>query len=163
VKQLASLLARLHELETELAEGYRTIGERHAADHDVYHQCESFARAAEERARKLAPHAERLGATVDEDDGPDLWSGMLERARRASSALLGGAPQASLLLLRDLRQLLLAAEEVSIHWMLAGQGAQAARDVELLALTTECHTEIETQVKWFTTRLKVAAPQALLS
>lgn len=163
MKQLASLLGRIHELETELAEEYRTLGERHAADHDVYHQCESFAAAAEQRAQKLAPHAERLGATVDRDDGADLWSGMLERARRASSALLGRAPQSSLLLLRDLRQLLLAAEEVSIHWMLAGQGAQAARDADLLELTTECHTEIETQVKWFTTRLKVAAPQALMS
>ena len=161
--QLASLLARLPELETELADEYRRLGDRHAADHDVYHQCESFARAAAERARKVTPHAERLGGSVDADGGHGLWSGMLEGARRASSALLGREPQSGLLLLRDLRQLLLAAEEVSIHWMLAGQGAQAARDAELLELVTECHTEVETEAKWFTTRLKVAAPQVLMS
>jgi hypothetical protein len=163
VKQLASLLARLHELETELADDYRTLGERHAADHDVYHQCHAFARAAEERAAKIAPHAQRLGASVDADDAAELWSGMLERARRASSALLGRQPRTGALLLRDLRRLLLAAEEVSIHWMLAGQGAQAARDAELLQVVNECHTEVETEVKWFTTRLKVAAPQALMA
>jgi hypothetical protein len=160
---IAPLLARLHELEKELAEDYRALGERHAADHDVYHQCRSFAIQCERHAAALAPHVERYGEEVDDDVGPDAWSGLLERARHTSSEVLGRAPQGGLLLLRDLRALMLAAEETSITWVMAGQAAQAARDRELLQVVTDCHTETELQVKWFTTRIKVAAPQALVS
>jgi len=45
---------------------------------------------------------------------------------------------------------------------MAGQAAQAARDAELLAVVTACHEETELQVKWLTTRIKVASPQALV-
>ena len=160
--KVGPLLERLHELETELAEDYRALGERHAADHDVYHQCHSFAKQAEAHASALAPLAERYGRTVDDDVGPDLWSGLLERARRLGSEALGRQPEGGLLLLRDLRALLLAAEEVSITWVMAGQAAKAARDAELLAAVSGCHVEVELQVKWLTTRIKVAAPQALV-
>lgn len=161
--KVGSLLARLHELEVELADDYRALGERHAADHDVYHQCHTFAGQCERHARVLAPHAARYGEEVDDDVGPDLWSGLLERARHKGSELLGRSPQAGLLLLRDLRVLFLAAEEASITWVMAGQAAQAARDAELLQTVTQCHTETELQVKWLTTRIKVAAPQALVA
>jgi hypothetical protein len=160
--KVGSLLARLHELETDLAEDFRTLGERHAADHDVYHQCSSFADQAERHAQALAPIVERYGKSVDEDSGPDFWTGLLERTRRAGSELLGRRPEGGLLLLRDLRTLFLAAEEVSITWVMAGQAAQAARDQELLDTVRACHTEVELQVKWLTTRIKVASPQALV-
>jgi hypothetical protein len=161
--KVGPLLARLHELETELAEDYRALGERHAADHDVYHQCHSFAQQAEQHAEALQPVAERYGEQVDDDAGPDVWSGLLESARRAGSELLGRRPETGLLLLRDLRTLFLAAEEVSITWVMAGQAAQAARDPELLEVVTSCHTEVELQVKWLTTRIKVASPQVLVA
>jgi hypothetical protein len=160
--KIGPLLERLHELEVELAEDYRALGERHAADHDVYHACHAFAKQAEKHADALARQAARYGEEVDSDAGPDVWSGLLESARRAGSDLLGRRPEAGLLLLRDLRALFLAAEEVSITWVMAGQAAQAARDAELLATVSECHSEVELQVKWLTTRIKVAAPQTLV-
>jgi hypothetical protein len=160
--KLGSALVRLRELETELADDYRAVGERHAADHDVYHLCRSLALQCEEHARRLEPVAARYGEDVesDGDGGTGLWSGVLERVRRAASHV-GDTPQAGLLLLRDLRSLFLSAEECSITWVMVGQAAQAARDRELLDLVRECHTETEIQVKWLTTRIKVAAPQAL--
>lgn len=161
--KVGALLERLHELETELAEDYRALGERHAADHDVYHQCHAFAKQAERHAAELAPHAERYGKTVEDDPGPDVWSGLLERARRLGSDALGRRPETGLLLLRDLRTLFLAAEEVSITWVIAGQAAQAARDSDLLGAVGECHSEVELQVKWLTTRIKVASPQAVVA
>lgn len=160
--KLGALLARLHELESDLADSYRALGERHAADHDVYHQCASFAKQAEEHAWRLAPLAERYGEQVDDDHGPGFWGGVLESMRHTSSTLLGRTSPAGLLLLRDLRELFLAAEEVSITWVMAGQAAQAARDEALLDVVRACHTETELQVKWLTTRIKVAAPQALV-
>jgi hypothetical protein len=161
--KLGPLLASLHGLEVELADDYRAIGERHAADHDVYQQCHTFALQCERHARALEPHAARYGADVDDDLGPGVWSGLLERVRHETSALLGREPQSGLLLLRDLRALFLAAEETSITWVMAGQAALAARDAELLETVSECHTETELQVKWLTTRIKVGAPQALMA
>ena len=83
-------------------------------------------------------------------------------------AELGLGPGAELLAIngRELHDFLdwefLSAEEASITWVMAGQAAQAARDAELLETVTRCHTETELQVKWLTTRIKVAAPQALV-
>jgi hypothetical protein len=159
--KLGPLLAQLHELETELADEYRALGERHASDHDVFHQCAAFAKQAEAHAQRLLPLAERYGEQVDDDTGPGFWSGVLTRARRATSETIGRSSASGLVLLRDLRALLLAAEEVSITWVMAGQAAQAARDAELLETVSDCHVEVELQVKWLTTRIKVAAPQAL--
>ena len=45
---------------------------------------------------------------------------------------------------------------------MAAQAAKAARDKELLSLATDCQTETEPQAKWFTTRIKTGAPQALV-
>lgn len=160
--KIGPLLSRLHELETELAADYRALGERHAADHDVYHQCHVFAEQCETHAAQLVPPAKEYGESLEAVE-PGVWSTMLERVRHTTSELLGRAPQAGLLLLRDLRVLFLSAEEVSITWVMAGQAAQAARDAELLEVVRTCHTESEIQVKWLTTRIKVASPQALVA
>jgi hypothetical protein len=159
--KIGSLLARLHELETDLADELRALGERHAADHDVFHQCHTFALQCERHSAALQPVAARYGEEVD-DEGPGFWSGILESARRAASTSVGRVPESGLLLLRDLRKLFLQAEECSITWVMAGQAAQAARDQELLDVVRVCHQETEIQVKWFVTRIKVGSPQALV-
>lgn len=159
--KIGPVLARLHELETDLADELRALGERHAADHDVFHQCHTFALQCERHAAALQPVAARYREDVD-DDGPGFWSGLLESARRTASTSIGRVPESSLLLLRDLRKLFLQAEECSITWVMAGQAAQAARDQELLDVVRMCHQETEIQVKWFVTRIKVASPQALV-
>jgi hypothetical protein len=161
--KLGPLLTHLQELETGLGDDYRRLGERHAADHDVYHQCHAFARQCQRHADALAPHAERYAEEIDHGEGPAVWATLLERLRREGSEVLGRSPQSGLHLLRDLRELFLAAEETSITWVMTGQAAQAARDAALLETVTRCHTETELQVKWLTTRIKVAAPQALVT
>jgi hypothetical protein len=139
--RIGPLLARLRELEQGYAEELRAAAERHRDDHDVFHQCLTFAKKADERAQKLAPLATRYG-------GDALWSVVVQ----GTSADL----------LEDLRLLFLRAEECSITWVMAGQAAQAARDRELLDVVRTCHQETEIQVKWFVTRIKVASPQALV-
>jgi hypothetical protein len=47
-------------------------------------------------------------------------------------------------------------------WTLAGQAAQGARDRELLEVVQDSEGETEIQLKWLRTRLKQAAPQALV-
>ena len=159
--RIGPLLAHLLDLETGYAAELRAAAERHRDDHDVFHQCHTFALQCQRHAAALQPVAARYGEGVDEE-GPGFWSGLLESARRAASTSIGRVPESSLLLLRDLRTLFLHAEETSITWVMAGQAAQAARDQELLDVVRECHQETEIQVKWFVTRIKVASPQALV-
>ncbi|MFL5982405.1 MAG: hypothetical protein ACJ74R_11935, partial [Gaiellaceae bacterium] len=66
-----------------------------------------------------------------------------------------------LLLLRDLRNLYLSAQEAEIAWVILAQAAQAVRDRELLQTVSLCHEEAEARGKWLRTRIKEAAPQVL--
>jgi hypothetical protein len=155
-------LTELHRLETNLADEFRKVGERHAVDHGVFYTAHVCADQCDEHARRLHQVAPRYQVDLPDGEGEEPWQGFLESVRRGMSTAIGRAKPSSLLLLRDLRQLFLAAEECSITWVMLGQAAQAARDRELLQLVTECHDETEMQVKWLTTQIKVKSPQVLL-
>jgi hypothetical protein len=139
--RIGPLLAHLHELEIGLAAELRAAAGRHRDEHDVYHQCHTFAVTADKRVQKLAPLRERY-------EGEAAWG----------TAVEGGSDH----LLEDLRMLHHCAQQSSITWVMAAQAAKAARDEELLAVATAAQSEVETQAKWFTTRIKTGAPQALV-
>jgi len=139
--KVGPLLAHLTELEGGFARELRAAAERHRDDHDVYHQCHTFALAAEKRVERLEPVAQRYGGTAE-------WRG----------AVGAGSGE----LLPDLRVLYLRAQECAVTWVMAMQAAKAARDQELLAVSTTCQAETELHGKWFMTRIKTGAPQALV-
>jgi hypothetical protein len=138
--RVGPLLAHLQELEAGLRGRLRDAADRHRDDHDVFHQCHTFAVTLDERLRRLEPLAQRYG-------GSPLWP----------SAVGEGGGE----LLPDLRALFLATQECSLTWTMAAQAAKAARDRDLLTVATEAQSETEAQAKWFTTRIKTGAPQAL--
>ena len=82
--------------------------------------------------------------------------------REKTSERLGRRPETGLLLLRDMRKLYLVACEASIDWVVLGQGAQAARDADLLAVVSSCHPQTLRTVRWATTKLKESSPQVLI-
>ena len=139
--KLGPLLGHLNQLEADLAAALRAAAERHRGEHDVYHQCQTFALAADKRVRRLEPLAKRY-------DGLPAWT----------SAVGEGSDD----LLHELRTLYLRAQEVAITWTMTSQAAKALRDSDLLTVATECQSEVEAQAKWLTTRIKVAAPQAIV-
>ena len=47
-------------------------------------------------------------------------------------------------------------------WTMIGQAGQALRDESLLTVVGECSAEIQIQIQWLETRMKQAAPQALV-
>lgn len=65
-------------------------------------------------------------------------------------------------LLRDLQDLYLMASACDISWTMIDQAAQGVPDRDLLEVVTSCEGQSATQIKWLTTRMKEAAPQALL-
>jgi hypothetical protein len=146
--------------ETALAERLRVLGERHKADHDVYHLTGTLRTIAMGNLDALAPFGDRYRAELPAAD-PD--KGLLGRAREKASEVLGRRPEGGLLLLRDLRELHLLYAAASIDWVILAQGAQAARDADLLATVTHAHAHALRGLKWTVTRIKTAAPQVLTS
>jgi anaerobic selenocysteine-containing dehydrogenase len=73
-----------------------------------------------------------------------------------------GPREGGLGLLRDLHDLYLMASECDMAWTLVGQAAQGARDTDLLAVVQACEGETAAQLQWLKSRMKEAAPQALV-
>jgi hypothetical protein len=150
----------VRDAEAALGHELGRIGERHRADHDVFHLSRTLIKLHHANLEALAPFGERYGTSVDPADA-EGGEGPLARARERMSELTGRRPEAGLLLLLDLRRLHLLYAEASVNWVLLGQGAQAVRDAELLAVVDQCHTQTLRGMKWTLTRLKTAAPQVL--
>ena len=119
----------------------RAAAERHRDDHDVYHQCHTFA------------------VTADKRRGSSLRSPSGTAARPAGRARVGDGSDD---LLEDLRMLYLAHAGERDHLGDGRAGGKGRARPELLALATECQAETEPQAKWFMTRIKTGAPQALV-
>jgi hypothetical protein len=147
---VAHYLGFLHKAQVDLADAFRQVRDAHAEEVDVFHTCEKLAKECDAHAERLQPFAERYGE--DAPDEPD----------RLYSELFRGTRTGGLGLLRDLHDLYLMACECDMAWTLVGQAAQGLRDGELLEVVTTCEGETEMQLKWLRTRMKQAAPQALV-
>lgn len=147
---LANYLGYLHKTELHLAEAFRKVGEGHAEEADVYHTCNTLAKQCEEHAGRLGPFVDRYGEDAPEE--PDrLYHQFFDEIR-----------QGGLGLLRDLHDLYILANACDIAWTMIGQAAQGAGDEELLEVASVCEGQTTIQIKWLKTRMKQAAPQALL-
>lgn len=147
---LSTYIGLLETGERTLAASFRQVARGHAAEADVHHTCLQLAARCDEHIGELAPVVERYG---------DAPAGEPERLHAEGLSQTRSGP---LGLLRDLQDLYLLASYVDITWTLVGQAAKGARDVDLVDLVDRCDHETSTQVSWLRTRLKSAAPQALL-
>ncbi len=147
---LANYLGYLREAELHLAQAFRKVGRGHAAEADVYHTCNTLAKQCEAHAERLGPFVDRYGEEAPEE--PDrLYHELFHEVRSGGLGLI-----------RDLHDLYLMAHACEISWTMIGQAAQGARDTELLETVNSCESQTATQIKWLGTRMKQAAPQALL-
>jgi hypothetical protein len=147
---LAHYLGLLHRAQTTLADAFRQVGDAHGDEPDVAVQCAQQAERCDRHAGLLQPFAERYA-----EDAP-------AEPERLHSELFRGTRTGGLGLLRDLQDLYLMASECDIAWTMIGQAAQAARDTDLVETVKACEGETATQLKWIKTRMKQAAPQALV-
>lgn len=159
--KLGVAIDEVADAEGRLAESLLEVGERHRADHDVYHLTRRLAHWAQGHVAALEPFGKRYGIDVDAEDAGEQSGGPLAAARERGAELLGRRPEGGLLLVRDIRNLHVLATEVSVDWTILGQAAQAAKDEELLECVSLCHPETLRIVRWTLTKLKESAPQAL--
>jgi hypothetical protein len=147
---LATYVGLVDHSEQVLAESFRLVATGHAHVADVHHLCLTLAEMCDEHRRQLAPLVERYGEQ-DVDEPERLRADALPQAREGEVGLL-----------RDLQDLHLLATLVKSTWMVIGQGAQGLRDDELLEIASASEGDVERQLTWLTTRIKVTAPQALI-
>jgi hypothetical protein len=144
-------LGLLHRSEQTLADSFRQVADGHGDEPDVYFLCHSLADQCEKHEQALAPIVERYGE-VEEDDEPErLHADGLTNTRTGAVGLL-----------RDLQDLYLLASLVDITWTAVKQAAQGLRDAELIDIVTRSEGETKVQLGWLSTRMKQAAPQALI-
>jgi hypothetical protein len=147
---LPIVLGELHRGQALLAGAYRHVATTHADEADVYHSCTTFAQQAEDHARAIRPAVEQYGEVVP--DQPDrLYAQLFTGERRGSAGML-----------RDLRDLWLFASSVEMTWNLSYQAAKAHKDANLAAVATAARDHLVAQRGFLETKMKVAAPQALL-
>ncbi|MFF7155145.1 hypothetical protein [Streptomyces sp. NPDC008139] len=153
-------LRALHQGENALAHELAATAERHTAEHEVHHVALDLANWSAQHGAVLASTAKRYGLQLSgsPDHNPE---GLPATARERTPELFGGSPQPGIVLLRDLRDLHLAATENSLYWEMLGQAAQATKDQDLLGAVSDCHPQTLRQIRWTNTMIKVLSPQVL--
>jgi hypothetical protein len=147
---LAHYLGLLHRAQTNLADAFRQVADAHSDEPDVHHLCRRLAQQCDRHAEQLGAFAHRYAEEAA--DEPD----------RLHSELFRGTRTGGIGLLRDLQDLYLMAAECDICWTVVGQAARGVRDDDLQHIVQTCEGETATQLKWLRTRMKQAAPQALI-
>ncbi|THG33021.1 hypothetical protein [Naasia lichenicola] len=148
--RLPVYLGLLHGGERALAESFRQVADGHGDEPDVLSLCRTLADQCDRHESALGPIIDRYGEQPD--DEPE----------RFHAAALTETRTGGLGLLRDLQDVYLLATLVDMTWTLVKQAGQALRDDELLAVVAACEAETAVQLRWLSTRMKQAAPQALL-
>lgn len=151
---LAVYVALVHRAEQTLADSLRAIGQGHAKHPDVLFTCQALAKMSDEHVTALAPISERYGEQAAGED--------VTEPERLHALGLAHARSGPVGLLRDLQDLHVLATLVQTSWTVINQAAQGLRDDELGALAVRANSETSRQLSWFNTRMKVAAPQALI-
>lgn len=137
--------------EKTLADSFRAVAEGHANVADVYHTCSTLAEMSDGHRERLAPVVQRYGEDEDVEEPERLHADGLAEVREGEIGLL-----------RDLQDLHVLATLVQTTWTVIAQGAQGMRDRELLDIALSCNQETSRQLTWLNTRMKQAAPQALI-
>jgi hypothetical protein len=145
-------LGMLRQAEQTLARSFRQVADGHGAEPDVHFLCHTLAEQCERHGKLLIPIVQRYGEDQSDNEPERLHIQGLSETRSGPVGLL-----------RDLQDLYLLASLVDITWTMIKQAASALHDEELLSVVDQCDSETGIQLRWLQTRMKQAAPQALVA
>ena len=154
-------IEELHRSENELYTVLLTMSDRHKVDHEVFHVTRDMAKWSEQHVAELAEAGREFGLEVDPEARHP--AGLLEALQQKAAELTGRRSAPGLLLLADLRHLYREASGTSLDWELLAQGAQGAKNKELLDLAERCHPETLRVSRWANGKLKETSPQVMAS
>jgi hypothetical protein len=133
----------------DVAHACSDIAATHRDEPDVRIQCEKFARNTARQRELLLPFLDRYEASN-------------RGVRSVRRQLIRDTPEGPLGLIRDLHDLCLVHCDCDICGTLIQQAAEGARDAEFADVAQDCRRAIGLQLAWLRSRMKQAAPQALV-
>jgi hypothetical protein len=151
---LTTYIGLAHRAEQTLADSFRVVGAGHAQHPDVLFTGEALAAMSDEHVHRLEPIVRRYGEQGHGDD--------VEEPERLHADGLAEVRSGPVGLLRDLQDLHVLGTLVQTTWTVIRQAAQGLRDHELLDLAESAARDNSRQLSWLNTRMKAAAPQALI-
>jgi hypothetical protein len=154
-------IEELHRSENELYTVLLSMSDRHKVDHEVFHVTRDMARWSEQHVAELAEAGREFGLELDPQ--AKHAAGLLETLQQRTAELTGRRSAPGLLLLADLRHLYREASGTSLDWELLAQGAQGAKNKELLDFAERCHPQTLRVSRWAESKLKESSPQVLAS
>lgn len=149
--KLPVYLGLLDEAEATLANSFRVVAHGHGEEPDVHFLLETLAGQCDAHREALKPVIERYGEDTEGDEEHRLTANGIREVRSGPLALL-----------LDLQDLYVLVNHIDVTWMMVGQAAKGDRDGQLLDIVARCEGDTELQIRWLKTRMKQAAPQALL-
>lgn len=157
--KLGMAIEELHRSENELYTVLLSMSDRHKVDQEVFHLTRDMASWSQRHVAELAQAGREFGLELDPEAAG--VSGLVDRLQQKTSELTGRMSAPGLLLLADLRHLYREAAGTSLDWELLAQGAQGAKNKELLDLAERCHPQTLRVSRWANAKLKEASPQVL--
>jgi hypothetical protein len=148
-------LGLVHRAEQTLADSLRMVGQGHAQHPDVLFTCRTLAAMSDDHVARLTPIVDRYGEQRHGDD--------VEEPDRLHAEGLADVRTGPVGLLRDLQDLHVLGTLVQTTWTVIRQAAQGLRDGDLIAVCEHASAETSRQLSWLNTRMKAAAPQALIA
>jgi hypothetical protein len=152
-------IEELYRSENELYTVLLSMSDRHKAEHEVFHVTRTMARWSEQHVAELAETGRQFGLELDPEAKHP--AGLLEALQQRTSELTGRRSVPGMLLLADLRHLYREAGGTALDWELLAQGAQGAKNKELLDFAERCHPQTLRVSKWAEAKLKESSPQVL--
>jgi hypothetical protein len=138
-----------YDAHVELDRTWMKLAEGHGDELDVCRVAQQFSLAAGDYAERLTQFAPAdIGSAAPTEE--------------FSASPFRGPRTGGLGLLRDLHEIYLMVTECDLVWTLIEVGAQGTRDAELLQLSESGLCETKRQLDWLRSRMKQAAPQALV-
>jgi len=147
---VATYIGMVHSAEMQLSKALKMVAVKHIDEPDTEHVCKLLASWSEQHEQGLLPFIEKYSEDRSSPEPKRLQS-LFKETRTGSMGML-----------RDLHDLWLLTQEVSICWKVILQAARGLRDKELESACQEFQAQTERQALWMLTRIKQAAPQTLL-
>ena len=147
---VADYIGLVHQSEQQLEQAFKDVAEHHKDEPDVYSACNLLASWSKTHYEMIEKFKDQY-FEHKESEPEDLRKKIFHGPRSGGVGLV-----------RDLHDLWLLANESHISWIVLLQAAKSLRDKELESVCEECDGQNRRQIAWILTRIKQAAPQALV-
>lgn len=147
---VADYIGLLHQSEQQLEQAFKDVAEHHKDEPDVYATCNLLASWSKTQSETIEKFKDRYSEHKENEPG-DLRKEIFHGPRSGGIGLV-----------RDLHDLWLLANESHISWIVLLQASKSLRDKELESAVKEGDKQNKRQLAWILTRIKQAAPQALV-